>query len=64
MGSFLTMSVRDDTIPAIDMARNVGFYQTLGFIQIVATPVYAEFSCPAWETHFSLRHTPQAHVKM
>ena len=50
------MPGQEYTIPAIDMARSVKFYQTLGFIQTVATPDYAGFSCLSGETRFSLFH--------
>lgn len=50
------MPCQEYTIPAINMARSVKFYQTLGFIQTVATPNYAGFSCLSGETRFSLYH--------
>lgn len=50
------MPGQEYAIPAIDMAQSVKFYQTLGFIQTVATPDYAGFSCPSGETRFSLYH--------
>jgi len=51
------MNLNQITLPAADIARSVDFYRRMGFKQIVGTPDYARFECPAGEATFSLHRT-------
>jgi catechol 2,3-dioxygenase-like lactoylglutathione lyase family enzyme len=47
------------TLPAVDVAAAVGFYQRLGFRLIVdALPLYVRFECPEGDSTFSLEYVP------
>ncbi len=48
------MNMNQITLPVDHMADAVSFYLKLGFTQIVDTPHYARFSCPAGDSTFSL----------
>lgn len=49
------MNLNQVTVPALDVAQSVAFYQTLGLHLIVdALPHYARFECPAGEATFSI----------
>ncbi|HEY6925402.1 MAG TPA: VOC family protein [Steroidobacteraceae bacterium] len=49
------MNLNQVTLPATNVERSVGFYRTLGFVQIVGKlPSYARFECPGGAT-FSLQ---------
>ena len=49
------MDLNQITIPCVDYAVSVKFYQTLGLRQIVDSPPrYARFECPAGRTTLSL----------
>ena len=49
-----TLNLNQVTIPALDIASSVGFYQRMGFRQIVDSPHYARFECPDGDATFSL----------
>lgn len=51
------MNLNQITLPAADIARSVDFYRRMGFRQIVDSPDYARFECPAGEATFSLHRT-------
>jgi catechol 2,3-dioxygenase-like lactoylglutathione lyase family enzyme len=42
------------TLPAIDIAGSVAFYEGMGFTVIVRSPHYARFECPAGDSTFSV----------
>jgi catechol 2,3-dioxygenase-like lactoylglutathione lyase family enzyme len=48
------MNLNQITLPALDVAESAAFYRTLGFRQIVATPVYARFECGDGGATFSV----------
>ena len=49
------MNLNQVTLPTLDLARAIRFYQTLGLHLIVhAPPHYARFECPEGDTTFSL----------
>jgi catechol 2,3-dioxygenase-like lactoylglutathione lyase family enzyme len=48
------MNLNQVTLPAADLERSVDFYRRMGFRQIVASPDYARFECPAGDATFSL----------
>ncbi len=48
------MNLNQVTLPALDIATSAAFYRTLGFRQIVATPVYARFECSDGGATFSV----------
>ena len=48
------MKLNQVTVPAIDMARSIAFYETLGFRLIVRNDHYARFEIEDGETTFSL----------
>lgn len=49
------MNLNQVTVPALDVARSVAFYRTLGLKLIVeALPGYARFACPDGEATFSI----------
>jgi catechol 2,3-dioxygenase-like lactoylglutathione lyase family enzyme len=53
------MNLNQVTLPVKDMGRATRFYLTLGFTQIVDTPHYARFECPAGGSTFSLSLTDE-----
>ena len=51
------MNLNQVTIPSVDVARSVSFYQQLGLRLIVdSAPRYVRFACPDGEATFSLHH--------
>lgn len=51
------MKLNQVTLPALDVAKSVAFYQGLGLRLIVnALPRYARFECPDGGATFSLHH--------
>jgi catechol 2,3-dioxygenase-like lactoylglutathione lyase family enzyme len=60
------MNLNQVTLPATDIERSVAFYRRMGFKQIVGSPDYARFECPAGESTFSLHRVAEtardAHV--
>jgi len=48
------MNLNQVTLPVKNMDLATDFYRKMGFIQIVDTPHYARFECPAGEATFSL----------
>jgi catechol 2,3-dioxygenase-like lactoylglutathione lyase family enzyme len=48
------MNLNQVTLPVNDMPQATAFYLKLGFTQIVDTPHYARFECPAGDSTFSL----------
>lgn len=52
------MNLNQITVPSIDVARSVEFYQQLGLHQIVESlPKYARFECPDGGSTFSIHQT-------
>ena len=56
------MNLNQVTLPAIDIERSVDFYRRMGFKQIVGSPHYARFECPAGESTFSLHRVAESAV--
>ena len=55
------MNLNQVTLPAVDVARAVQFYVSLGFTQIVGNlPAYARFECPDGGATFSIHHVERA----
>jgi catechol 2,3-dioxygenase-like lactoylglutathione lyase family enzyme len=54
------MRLNQVTVPALDIARSIAFYQSLGFRLIVQAAHYARFELPDGETTFSLHVTDDA----
>ncbi len=51
------MNLNQITIPSLNVARAVTFYQQLGLIQIVdSAPRYVRFVCPDGGSTFSIHH--------
>nr|CAP47611.1 putative integron gene cassette protein [uncultured bacterium] len=48
------MNLNQVTLPVSNMEAATEFYKILGFTQIVDTPHYARFECPAGSSTFSL----------
>lgn len=48
------MNMNQVTLPVKDMQVATDFYRKMGFLQIVDTPHYARFECPAGGSTFSL----------
>ncbi len=48
------MNLNQVTLPVLDMAQSIAFYDAMGFKQIVDSPHYARFECPLGEATFSL----------
>jgi catechol 2,3-dioxygenase-like lactoylglutathione lyase family enzyme len=48
------MDLNQITLPALDVAASVAFFRGMGFIQIVNSPHYARFECPAGDATFSI----------
>lgn len=48
------MNLNQVTLPATDLERSVDFYRRMGFKQIVGSPDYARFECPAGDSTFSV----------
>ena len=48
------MNLNQVTLPVSNMETATEFYKILGFTQIVDTPHYARFECPAGSSTFSL----------
>ncbi len=48
------MDLNQFTLPAIDVARSVQFYRTMGFALIVSTPHYARFQSKVGSSTFSI----------
>lgn len=53
-GAAIVMNLNQVTLPALDVAASVAFYQGLGFRLIVDTPHYARFECPEGDATFSV----------
>ena len=54
------MNLNQVTVPALDVARAISFYQTMGLELIVkALPGYARFECPEGEATFSIHKVDQ-----
>jgi catechol 2,3-dioxygenase-like lactoylglutathione lyase family enzyme len=54
------MRLNQVTVPALDIARSIAFYKTLGFRLIVQAAHYARYELPDGETTFSLNVTDDA----
>ena len=54
------MNLNQVTVPALDLAVSIAFYQSLGLRLIVRSETYARFECPDGDATFSLakRETP------
>jgi len=50
------LNLNQVTLPARDVAASASFYRAMGFTQIVDTPHYARFECPAGGSTFSVHH--------
>ena len=48
------MDLNQVTLPAVDLARSIGFYKTLGLKQIVGNSHYARFVLPKGDATLSL----------
>jgi predicted enzyme related to lactoylglutathione lyase len=48
------MNLNQVTLPALDVAVSAAFYRRMGFVQIVDSPHYARFECPAGDATFSI----------
>lgn len=56
----LTMNLNQVTVPSLDVAKAINFYQALGLNLIVkALPHYARFECPEGEATFSIHQVDQ-----
>ena len=56
------MNLNQVTLPAVDVAASVAFFEAMGFRLIVdAVPRYARFECPTGDATFSL-HQAAANV--
>jgi catechol 2,3-dioxygenase-like lactoylglutathione lyase family enzyme len=54
------MNLNQVTVPSLDLARAVPFYQQLGLRLIVdALPHYARFECPAGDATFSIHRVEE-----
>ncbi len=57
------MNLNQVTVPAVDVAASVAFYQALGLRLIVdSVPRYARFECPEGGSTFSVHWVEQAPV--
>ncbi|MEN9659457.1 MAG: hypothetical protein RL571_2922 [Pseudomonadota bacterium] len=60
------MNLNQVTVPAIDIATSVVFYQSLGLELIVSSPHYARFVCPeggaSFSVHLAASPLPAAHA--
>jgi len=54
------MRLNQVTVPAIDLAKSIAFYQTLGFTMIVKAEHYARFEVGDGASTFSLHVTREA----
>jgi catechol 2,3-dioxygenase-like lactoylglutathione lyase family enzyme len=55
------MRLNQVTVPSSNVARSIGFYETLGLKLIVeALPHYARFTCPEGDSTFSIDLDPAA----
>ncbi len=54
------MRLNQVTVPALDVARSIAFYSTLGLRLIVQSPHYARFELPEGEATFSIHLTADA----
>jgi len=54
------MRLNQVTVPALDIARSIAFYRTLGLRLIVKAEHYARFELPDGEATFSLHLTDDA----
>lgn len=48
------MELNQVTLPAVDVAASVKFYQTMGFTPLIVGPLYARFKATVGTTTFSL----------
>ena len=48
------MELNQVTLPALDVAASVKFYQTMGFTLLIGGPLYARFKATVGNTTFSL----------
>lgn len=53
------MNLNQVTLPALDIERSVDFYKRMGFRQIVGSPHYARFECPAGESTFPIHRVAE-----
>ncbi len=56
------MNLNQVTLPALDIDRSVDFYKRMGFRQIVGSPHYARFECPAGGSTFSVHRVAETAV--
>ena len=54
------MRLNQVTVPALDVAKSIAFYKTLGMRLIVESPHYARFELPDGEATFSIHLTTDA----
>ncbi len=54
------MRLNHVTVPAVDLARSIAFYQRLGLKLIVCADHYARFELPEGGSTFSLELSPEA----
>jgi len=48
------MELNQVTLPAVDVAASVKFYQTMGFTPVIVGPLYARFKATVGNSTFSL----------
>ncbi len=53
------MNLNQITVPSLDIAQSISFYQKLGLRLIVKSPHYARFECPNGESTFSIHQTEE-----
>lgn len=54
------MNLNQVTVPSLDLAKSVAFYEKLGLRLIVkALPNYARFECPEGDATFSIHHVDE-----
>ena len=61
------MNLNQVTVPSVDVAQSIQFYEALGLQIIVRTPHYARFECPVGEATFSIHEVtelPKGHGTM
>lgn len=53
------MNLNQITVPSLDIAKSIAFYQTLGLKLIVKSDHYARFECPDGSSTFSVHLTEE-----
>ena len=48
------MNLNQVTIPSLDLAKSIPFYENLGLRLIVKSPHYSRFECPVGDSTFSI----------